>query len=88
MGQESDGTVLLFYESKIVYKIEVQRLRYSRLAICVSHTAGSGVPDTSPAPEIMYKHARGPDSLTATKKSLRKIKKNIGANTAKLTVKG
>ena len=26
----------------------------------VSHTAGCGVPDTTPAPEIMYKHAHCP----------------------------
>ena len=36
--------------------------------ICVSHTAGCGVPDTTPAPEIMYKHAQ-----RAQKKKKKKI---------------
>ena len=36
--------------------------------ICVSHTAGCGVPDTTPAPEIMYQYAQGEKGLTVTKK--------------------
>ena len=41
--------------------------------MCVSHTAGCGVPDTTPAPEIMYKHAQGAQKgLTAAKKNKNK----------------
>ena len=37
--------------------------------ICVSQTAGCSVPGTTPAPEIMYKHAQGAQkSLKAKKK--------------------
>ena len=39
-----------------------------------THTAGCGVPDTTPAPEIMFKHAQGAQKgLTATKKNIKKI---------------
>ena len=37
--------------------------------VCVSHTAGCGVLDSKPAPEIMYQYAQGAEKgLTATKK--------------------
>ena len=42
--------------------------------ICVSHTAGCGVSDTTPAPEIMYKHAQGVrKGLTVAKKKKKDI---------------
>ena len=38
-----------------------------------NHTAGCGVPDTTPAPEIMFKYAQGAQKgLTATKKKKKK----------------
>ena len=47
---------------------------YKVVCVCVSHTAGCGVPDTTPAPEIMYKHAQGAQKgLTATKKKKKKV---------------
>ena len=45
--------------------------------ICVSHTAGCRVPDTTPAPEIVYQYAQGAQKgLTATKKKQKTKKIN------------
>ena len=41
--------------------------------ICVSHTAGCGVRDTTPAQEIMYQYAQGAQKeITTTKKTTKK----------------
>ena len=41
--------------------------------ICVYHTAGCGVPETTPAPKIMYQYAQGAQKgQTATKKNSKK----------------
>ena len=50
-----------------------QRSERTAMRICISHTAGCGVPDTTPTPETMYKHAQGPNS--PKKKKI--LKKNI-----------
>ena len=49
--------------------VGLNRPAVNALTICISHTAGCGVPDTTPALEIMYQYAQGEQKgLTATKK--------------------